>query len=104
MVTFEPHNWNIPRRIIAEEYLIDKSTTHISSSLVDYKFWCLNGEPDITMVLFDREYLSLKENVKNKKLNMKASVYDLDWNLRTDLIAGPLAKEKSLPFPEAKMF
>jgi hypothetical protein len=103
-VSFEPHTWNIPRKIIAEEYLEDALSTEISSTLIDYKFWCINGEPIIVMVLYDREYLSLKELKKNKKLHMKASVFDLDWNLRTDIISGPLSEEESLPIPRPSSF
>ena len=104
LVTFEPHYWNTERRIIAEEYLEDKSQKKISSTLIDYKFWCINGEPDIIMVLHNREHLGSKESKKDKVLDMKASVYDLDWNLRTDIISGPLAKEESLPITKPESF
>ena len=104
LVTFDPHYWKTERRIIAEEYLEDKSQKKISSTLIDYKFWCINGEPEIIMVLHNREHLGLKEIKKNKVLDMKASVYDLDWNLRTDLISGPLSEVESLPMPKPESF
>lgn len=104
LLSFEPHYWNIPRKIIAEEYLEDTLSNEFSSTLIDYKFWCINGEPDIIMVLYDREYLTSKVTEKDKKLYMKASVFDLDWNLRTDIISGPLSTEKSLPLPKPKCF
>jgi len=104
LVTFEPHYWKTERRIIAEEYLEDRSQKKISSTLIDYKFWCINGEPDIIMVLHNREHLGSKETKKNKVLAMKASVYDLDWNLRTDLISGPLSEEEPFPIPRPESF
>lgn len=41
-ITAEPHYVRIPPRIIIEELL--KNDNDKSSSLIDYKFWCFNGE------------------------------------------------------------
>lgn len=82
LVSFEPHNWNIPRRIIAEEYLEDESTNKISSSIVDYKFQCINGEPEYITIMFDRP-------------DIKACAFDMDWNSLRDHAAGNLANDYS---------
>lgn len=39
---YELQYFNIPRRIVVEKLLADEKQTN---SLVDYKFWCFNGEP-----------------------------------------------------------
>lgn len=50
--TAELHYTKIPPRIIAEHYL--KQDGGLSSSLIDYKFYCFNGEPRCAMVVYDR--------------------------------------------------
>ena len=40
--SYQPHYSFIKPRIFAEQYLSDKGQTN---SLIDYKFWCFNGEP-----------------------------------------------------------
>ena len=58
---------DVPRKIIAEQYMEDEST----SELTDYKFFCFNGEPKMILVCSNRFSPSgLRENF-----------YDLDWNL-----------------------
>ena len=50
--TCEPHYTHIKPRIMAEEMLnIDSS---ISSSIVDYKFWVINGKALCCMLVYDR--------------------------------------------------
>ena len=80
LVTFEPHYWNIERRIIAEELLQDNYNAEFSSSLIDYKFYCFNGEPDIVELIYDRKIITVGSNVKRKDSNFKACAFDLDWN------------------------
>ena len=41
-VGFEMHYHDIPHKIFVEEYKCDE---HQKESLLDYKFWCFNGEP-----------------------------------------------------------
>lgn len=41
---------NVPRKIIAERYLVDQNTNEI----IDYKFHCFNGDPFYCQVFFDR--------------------------------------------------
>ncbi len=65
----EPHYLTIKPMIIAEE-LLDASKQHIStSSLIDYKFFCANGEPSYILVISGRS-----------KGMMKVAVYDINWN------------------------
>jgi hypothetical protein len=45
LLSAEFHYYNMKPCIIAEEYLEDQQTKHQSSSIIDYKFWCINGEP-----------------------------------------------------------
>ena len=104
LVTFEPHYWNIDRRIIAEEYLEDNRGKGVSSSLIDYKFWCIHGEPNIVMVLYDRKNLGSRSEFRPDEPLVKAAVYDLSWNLRPDILAGSLAREKPLLLPKPKCF
>ena len=55
---------NVPRQIIAEEYIADSN-----GKLIDYKFMCFHGEIDSIQVCFDRE-----------TGNVKFAFYDLNWN------------------------
>ena len=104
LVDFQPHMWNIERRIIAEEYLQETLNTSFSSSLVDYKFWCLNGAPAIIMVLYDRKNVSGNSSPTSDSPPMRANVYDLEWNLRQDIISGTLANYKPAAIPKPKCF
>ena len=83
LVSFEPHCWKIPRRIIAEEFLEDKLTSKISSSIVDYKFQCINGEPEYVTIMFDRA------------IAIKSCAFDMQWNSLRDHAAGYLANDYS---------
>lgn len=56
---------NVPRRIIAEKYMIDEKT----NDLRDYKFFCFNGQPRLIQVDFGRF------------TNHRRNIYDLEWNL-----------------------
>ena len=76
LTTAEPHYLKQKPCIIAEEYLEDKKMEKYSSSIIDYKFWCLDGKPYICLVCFDRVIGKEK----------KVCIYDLNWNLRMDLI------------------
>lgn len=56
---------DVPRRIIAEEFIEDKS-----GDLKDYKFFCFNGKVEFFKIDFDRF------------VGHKANYYDLDWNIQ----------------------
>ena len=55
---------NVPKRIIAEQYMTDGT----SDDLLDYKFFCFDGEPKYCQVIRDRRS---KETI---------DFYDMDWN------------------------
>lgn len=55
---------NIPRKIIAEEYVENSD-----QNLNDYKIFCFDGKPKYIMFLTDR------------KESLKMAIFDLDWNL-----------------------
>lgn len=66
---FKGREWpykNITRRIIAEKYLADNS-----GGLVDYKFYCFNGNVDSVLVCVDR-------HINDTKFYF----FDKDWNLK----------------------
>lgn len=99
LVTFEPHYWKIERRIIAEAFLQDSSISNISSSLIDYKFFCFNGEPEIIMTLSDRPNMSIGSTADtNPKL--KYNIYDIDWNTRPEVISASLAIDIAAILPK----
>lgn len=65
----EPHYNHIKPMVIAEKYLnMDRDS--FSTSVVDYKFFCYNGEPDMVLVIYNRhpgEYIVME-------------YYDMEWN------------------------
>lgn len=63
----ESHYLRIKPLIIAEEYL-EENVNKQSSSLIDYKLFCLQGNPEGTLVCYDRSSTSVK-----------MEWYDLDW-------------------------
>lgn len=56
---------NVPRRIIAEQYMEDNDH---AEGLVDYKFFCFNGEPKYCQVIRDRRGCETID------------FYDMEWN------------------------
>ncbi len=62
--SLELHYKNIPKKIIAEEYLENSD-----KNLNDYKIFCFNGKPEYIMYVTDRMD------------SIKSAFYDLDWNL-----------------------
>ena len=56
----------VPKRIIAEEYI--KEFENMSTSLVDYKFFCFGGEPKYCQVTTDRF------------TSRTSDFFDMDWN------------------------
>lgn len=59
----------IPPCIIAEEFHKTQPIPY-SCSLIDYKIWCFNGEPECVWVAYDR---------KNGQ-PVKMALYDLNWH------------------------
>lgn len=76
---------NVPRKILAEKYMVDESGTELK----DYKVFCMNGEPEIIQVHWDR-FTYHRQNL-----------YDKNWNLldfyQTEY---PIDKEYKITRPE----
>jgi len=104
LLSFEPHCWNIQRRIIAEELLEDRANSEVSSSLIDYKVWCFHGEPYLIMVLYDRNNKTIGGDTNNTNLHTQACIYDLDWNLRPEILSGSHKDDIPLIIPKPKCF
>lgn len=104
LVSFEPHYWNIERRIIAEEYLQDEFNTSISSSLIDYKFWCFHGEPYLIMVMHDRPNNIIGSKDNTSLPEMHTYIYDLNWELRPEIITSVHANDNPIIIPKPKCF
>lgn len=73
---------NVKPRIICEKYIKQENST----SLIDYKFYCFNGEPVYCQVIKDRD---TEETI---------DFFDMDWNL---MKFTRLHKPNS-PFPHSK--
>lgn len=86
---------NIPKKIIAEQYLSD-STEYNRGGLTDYKFYCFNGKAYKVMLCLDRD-----------KGDTKFYSFDKKWNLLRHNKRGLAAPENfTLPKPPQmdKMF
>lgn len=57
---------NIPRKIIAEEYI-----EQMDADLLDYKIHCFGGEPQIIQIIGNRD---------NEHHTAREAFFDLDWN------------------------
>lgn len=68
IMTAEPHYLAICPRIMAEELLDARMQAVESSSLVDYKIWCINGRPEYIWVVANRS-----------ADGMDVLLYDLEW-------------------------
>lgn len=100
-VSFEPHYWNIEPKLIIEEQLYDRNTKHISHSLIDYKFFCINGNPEIIKVMYNRVNKYDEKQFK-KDLGYKTIAFDLDWKSRPDIIPETKRKSKDVNIPKPK--
>lgn len=67
---------NVRRRIIAEQYMEDRE----SEDLIDYKFYCFNGEPIYCQVIRDR------------RSTETIDFYDKDWNHMPFVGLNPIVK------------
>ena len=74
VLTAEPHYLQIPTCIVAEK-LLERDFSSVSSSLIDYKFLCFDGEVKSILVCFNR---------KNSYCDLLS--YDADWNLTNNCI------------------
>lgn len=62
--------YDIPPCVIAEELHQVPANPISPHSLIDYKIWCFNGEPESIWVAFDRQKVGA----------VKMALFDLDWN------------------------
>ena len=60
---------NVPRKIIAEQYMEDDVQNHL---LKDYKIFCFSGEPRIIMTVTGGH---------NDETKIQRRMYDTEWNL-----------------------
>ena len=67
------HNTKIKRCIIAEELLSNDFASLSPNSLVDFKVWCINGNPLYIWVAYNRVLL-----------NVNMQLYDTDWNMHPE--------------------
>ena len=88
--TAEPHYTKIKPYILAEELL--EQDGGISSSLIDYKFYCIDGVPQYCLVVYNREYNSLNHHVK---------LYDMMWQDCSHLLKKYIPRS-DLQFPKPK--
>lgn len=75
---------NVPRRIIAEQYMEDNS-----GELNDYKFFCFDGEPKALFVASDRG---------RKDTETKFDFFDMEWN-HLPFTNGHPNSDKEIPCP-----
>lgn len=88
--TAEPHYLKIKPVVIAEELLIQDGD--LSSSLIDYKFYCINGDPKFCAVMYNRN---------NQDHNYKVNLYDTDWRDLSNLLSESANKgNKDIPIPK----
>ena len=99
LISFQPHVWNIKRRIIAEELLEDNSANDFSSSLIDYKFFCFHGEPEIIDVLYDRNNYVIG-NCNKDGASRKEMLYDLNWKIRPEFLSSPPSSDFQVVIPK----
>lgn len=66
--SLEPHYFNIPHRLYAEKYLKELD------GLIDYKFHCINGEPEFVLICSER-----KINESNGKMMVTLDLFDKEW-------------------------
>ncbi len=103
-MSFQPHYWSIERRIIAEELLENTDSQDVSSSLIDYKFFCFHGEPYILNVISDRTNQTIGINRKSADYCYRENLYDLDWNIVKDGYHNSFPKEQLSSIPKPKCF
>ena len=69
---------NVMRQIIAEKYIENQKNSDME--LIDYKFYCFNGEPKFCQVIRDR---STKETI---------DFFDMDWHHQEFYGLNPIAR------------
>ena len=88
----EPHYAKIKPCIIAEELLDCNKQSIPSDTLIDYKVWCFNGQPDFIWTCYNRT----PERVE-------VGCYDLQWNYHeeySNFTSHYVKAQKLLPKPK----
>lgn len=75
IMTAEPHYYPIKPQIIAEE-LLKNDKKDISSSLIDYKFWCFHGKVYSIWTCSDRVL----------KAGAALTYFDVNWKKKSDYL------------------
>lgn len=85
----ETHYLSIKPCILAEEMLAEDNP--LSSSMVDYKFYCIKGEPYCCAVFYDRDPVTHHTN---------STFYDMAWKRHDEWRAPHITSEpKDIPRP-----
>ena len=113
----QTHYLRIKPCIVAEELLHQDEAEKVFSptSLVDYKMWCINGEPEsiwvafnrhnalmVNMALFDREWNPMPQHLRDTNLE----TYDPNAIIPRPVCLDEMfeiAKRISEPFPELRL-
>lgn len=82
--TAQPHYCRIKPLILAEAFLVDDETSKEGKLLTDYKFFCINGEPQYVMIMTDR---------KANTHEFKVALLDMNWTEHNHL----LTKKHKIP-------
>lgn len=91
ILSAEPHYLRIKPCIIAEELLPEPRG--ISTSIVDYKFYCFHGVPRICGVFYDRDMDTHQST---------CTYYDADWQRRDEYLREDLrGRAKDMPRPRS---
>jgi len=88
---------NVHPRILCEQFIVDNDPNNTAGTLIDYKFYCFNGEPKFL-------YVGVDDISSGTKGDAKLSFVDLDWKTppfyRTDHEPIPVDVEKPERFDE----
>lgn len=84
---FQFHYLGIPHKIICEQYLSSAN----ASSMIDYKIYCINGEPQFFLVCSDRDPVH--------HFSLTLSSYSLDWERLNYLVDEDNRMNDVLPRP-----
>lgn len=64
---------NVNPKIVCEKYMVDKDPLNTVGTLVDYKFYCFNGEPKFL-------YVGVDDISDGEKGELRLSFFDMQWN------------------------
>jgi len=64
---------NISPKILAEQFITDNDPQNTTQTLLNYKFYCFNGEPRFL-------YVGTDDISKGLKGKLRLSFFDLEWN------------------------